>query len=174
MKKQRGLLLLTFGCWLLMYASLWAQPEKIRGVFGSGGGTTQDASIRLTGTFGQALAGKSTGVSNQSWGGFWYTIRLVPVVSENPAMPTHFSLDRSYPNPCSETTTIRYGLPENTSVVLTIYDIQGRQVGRPVVETQPTGFYELTLNAGSLAPGTYVYRLKAGGFEATQKLVVVR
>lgn len=174
MKKRRGLLLLTFGCWLLMCASLWAQPEKIRGVFGSGGGITQDASIRLTGTFGQALAGKSTGAANQSWGGFWYTIRLVTVASENPVMPTHFSLDQSYPNPCSETTTIRYGLPAPTPVVLTIYDLQGRQVGRPVVETQQAGFYELKLNAGSLVPGMYFYRLKAGGFEATRKLVVVR
>jgi hypothetical protein len=151
-----------------------AQAASVRGVFGTGGGTVQDANHRLSGTFGQPLAGKTTGPSNESQGGFWYTIEQVVEVTDSPTLPTVYSLDQNHPNPFGTTTTITYGLPTASVVDLAVYDVQGRLAAKPTSEHQTAGYYELELRAERLAPGIYFYRLTAGNFVATRKMVLVK
>lgn len=151
-----------------------AQPAAVRGVFGTGGGTVQDVNHRLSGTFGQPLVGKTTGPSNESQGGFWYTIEQVVEGTELPMLPMVYSLDQNYPNPFNSATTIAYGLPEASAVELAIYDVQGRLAAKPKRERQAAGYYEVRLEATDLPPGIYFCRLTAGDFVATRKMVLVK
>jgi hypothetical protein len=95
-------------------------------------------------------------------------------ISEGSALPTEFSLFQNYPNPFNPTTTIRYALPKGAKVVLVVYDVLGRKTMELVNETKAAGFYEVSLNASRLASGTYLYRLQAGEYVETKKLVVVK
>ncbi len=95
-------------------------------------------------------------------------------VSEGSALPTAFALFQNYPNPFNPTTTIRYALPRSAKVVLAVYDVLGRKAMELVNETKAAGFYEVSLNAGSLSSGTYLYRLQAGEYVETRKMVVMK
>jgi|GEM_PF-1477808 len=89
----------------------------------------------------------------------------------NGALPTTYALYQSRPNPATGNATIAFDLPEDTKVTLTVYDISGRKVTTVVDETMTVGTHERTVSG--LAPGVYVYRLEAGAFTASRKMVVV-
>ncbi|MBW1898138.1 MAG: T9SS type A sorting domain-containing protein [Deltaproteobacteria bacterium] len=89
-------------------------------------------------------------------------------------VPTIFALYQNYPNPFNPVTTIRYQLPKETKVVLKIYDILGAEVMVLVKENREAGVYEVNLNAQSLASGTYIYRIIAGEFVETKKMILLK
>jgi hypothetical protein len=68
----------------------------------------------------------------------------------------------NYPNSFSNTTTIRYGIPSPSTVVLEIFDILGRSVSRLMQQYQARGIYEISWNPNGLANGIYFCRLKSG------------
>jgi hypothetical protein len=80
---------------------------------------------------------------------------------------------QNHPNPFHHTTQISYSLPTTTEVTLSIYDITGRLVETLVNETQQPGIHQVRWNRESNASGVYFYRLKAGEFVETRKMVVV-
>src|SRR3989338_2876012 len=71
-----------------------------------------------------------------------------------PGIPTEFSLEQNYPNPFNPVTIIRYALPHNTEVNLTIYNLLGQEVEILINEYQPAGTYEASFNASALPSGT--------------------
>lgn len=83
-------------------------------------------------------------------------------------------LMQNYPNPFNPTTTIRYALPERTQVTLSVFNTLGQQVAAPVNDTQDAGLHEVRFDGSGLASGVYFYRLSAGGFIQTNKLVILR
>jgi hypothetical protein len=85
--------------------------------------------------------------------------------------PTAYALYQSRPNPAAGNAIIDFDLPETAPVTLTVYDISGRTVRTVVDETLTTGEHEAEVSG--LAPGVYVYRLKAGEFNAAKKMVIV-
>jgi|GEM_PF-1854127 len=89
-------------------------------------------------------------------------------------LPDHYALDAAYPNPFRTTAKIRYALPENTHVVLEVYDVLGRRVKRLVDGDQKAGRYEQRLKGRDMAAGVYFYRIKAGSFSKTHKLVLLK
>lgn len=89
-------------------------------------------------------------------------------------LPTEFDLAANHPNPFHEATTIRYALPEATHVRLSIYDALGRLVATLVDEERPAGRHEATWSARALASGVYVYRIEAGPFQQSRRMLVVR
>jgi hypothetical protein len=95
-------------------------------------------------------------------------------VSELDQIPTEYSLAQNYPNPFNPSTVISYGLPHDDKVRLEVYDLAGRLVTRLVDETQKAGNHQVTFTNKSLASGTYFYRLQAGAFSATHKLVLIK
>ena len=90
------------------------------------------------------------------------------------ALPDAFTLETSFPNPVRTQATIRYALPEATGVTLTVYDVMGREVMRLVDGAMPLGFHEVQMDTSDLPSGTYLYRLRAGAFTQTKRMLVVR
>jgi len=78
------------------------------------------------------------------------------------------------PNPFTSSTTIRYDIPRDAQVTLTVYDVLGRKVTTLVSSRQPAGSHETQLDGGSLASGVYFCRLTAGDSHDTKKLVILK
>ena len=89
------------------------------------------------------------------------------------SLPTEFSLSQNAPNPPKGRIVIRYALPTGQRVVLKLHDLAGREVMRLVDGDRPPGFHTVTLDASSLASGLYFYRIQAGGFTQSRKMIVV-
>jgi hypothetical protein len=95
------------------------------------------------------------------------------------ALPARYTLEQNYPNPFNPVTSIRYALPIDSKVSLKIYDVLGREVITLVDETQSAGFKSVTWksvnSAGLSVPsGIYFYRIQAGLFTQTKKLVLIK
>ena len=88
-------------------------------------------------------------------------------------------LSQNFPNPFNPTTTIKYSIPsaqkDNSQFVrLSVYDILGREVATLVNKQQQPGQYEIKFDASHLPSGTYIYRLTAGGFSQSKKLILLK
>ena len=110
---------------------------------------------------------------NQDVGSGKYTLKIV-----NPR-PEGFTLLPNFPNPFNPVTTIKYNLPEQTMVRLTIFDILGRQVRTLVNQQQEPGFKSIQWNARddfgrSVGAGVYIYRIEAGDFHKTNKMILMK
>ena len=79
-----------------------------------------------------------------------------------------------FPNPFNLSTTIRYGLPTRSHVTLTVFNTLGQLVAMLVQGEQEAGFHEVQFDASGLASGVYLYRLTAGSYVETRKLILVR
>ncbi len=101
------------------------------------------------------------------------------LTAEVAALPTQFALENNYPNPFNPTTTIKYQLPADVRVNVTIYNIQGQVVRTLVSEDQKAGYYTIQWDgrseAGtSVATGIYIYRINAGSFVTAKKMVMMK
>jgi len=88
--------------------------------------------------------------------------------------PVEFALEQNYPNPFNPTTTIQFSIPEKAVVRLAIYDILGRQVTGLVNEERDAGTFKVNFDAARFASGTYFYRLEAGSFVQTKKMLLLK
>jgi len=102
-------------------------------------------------------------------------IYLVPsAVEDNELLPAKYSLLQNFPNPFNPTTTIRYQLPKDGLVILKIYDILGREVATLVNEEKVAGKYEVNFNASSLVSEVYIYKIQAGEFVNSKKMLLLK
>jgi hypothetical protein len=92
----------------------------------------------------------------------------------NESLPKEFALHGNYPNPFNPTTNIEYDLPSAVRVRLTVYDVLGRQVATLVDADQAGGRYRIIWDAAPYASGTYFYRLEAGEYAKTVKMIVLK
>ena len=89
--------------------------------------------------------------------------------------PAHeFALLQSFPNPFNPSTTIRYGLATRSHVTLTVFNTLGQEVAELVNGEQEPGYHEVTFDGRNLASGVYLYRMQAGGYVETKRLLLVR
>ena len=93
---------------------------------------------------------------------------------DDKSIPTEFSLEQNYPNPFNPSTTIRIQMPVLSFVTIKIYDVLGSEITTLVSEEKPAGFHSIEFNASSLASGIYFYRIQAGTFVETKKMVLLR
>jgi len=94
-------------------------------------------------------------------------------------IPEAFALHQNYPNPFNPITTLRYDLPENSFVNITVYDLLGKKVKTLVNTTQNAGFKSVIWNATNnqgnpVSAGVYLYKIQAGEFVQTKKMVLLK
>jgi hypothetical protein len=89
-------------------------------------------------------------------------------------LPRNWELAQNFPNPFNPSTTIRYALPERSHVTLKVYDALGQQVAILVNGEKPQGYHEVTFEARNLPTGVYFYRMQAGSYTETKKLLLAR
>jgi hypothetical protein len=95
-------------------------------------------------------------------------------VNEISSFPHQHSLSQNYPNPFNPTTIIRYQIPELSFVTIKVYDVLGNKIITLVNEEKPIGNYEVEFDAINLPSGIYFYRLQAGSFIETKKMVLIK
>ncbi len=89
-------------------------------------------------------------------------------------LPNEYKLLQNYPNPFNPTTKINYQIPELSFVTLKVYDVLGSEVATLVSEEKPFGSYEVEFDATILSSGIYFYRLQAGSFVETKKMILIK
>ncbi|RMF57416.1 MAG: T9SS C-terminal target domain-containing protein, partial [Calditrichaeota bacterium] len=95
------------------------------------------------------------------------------IAASDEKTPEHFALFQNYPNPFNPTTTIAYQLPRAVHVTLKIYNVLGQEVATLVDKPMAAGSHKAVWDASGLAAGVYLYRLTAGDFRQSKKLVVL-
>ena len=103
----------------------------------------------------------------------------VGVDNRNETFPHGFALEQNFPNPFNPSTTIRYELPEDGLVNITIYDITGRHISTLVSSHQNAGYKSIQWNATNnhgepVSAGVYLYKIQAGEFLQTKKMVLLK
>jgi hypothetical protein len=94
--------------------------------------------------------------------------------NENSTVPNKFQLSQNYPNPFNPSTIIRYELPKNELVTMTIYNLLGQKVAELINEKQNAGTHEVNFNANRLSSGVYFYSITAGTFTSTKKMLLLK
>ncbi|NQV41855.1 MAG: T9SS type A sorting domain-containing protein [Candidatus Marinimicrobia bacterium] len=88
--------------------------------------------------------------------------------------PATYALSTNYPNPFNPSTIINYEIGQSELVKLTVYNVLGQEVMVLVNDFQQAGAHEIQFQAGALASGIYMYRLEAGNFTSTQKMILMK
>jgi len=103
-------------------------------------------------------------------------VKEITDVKDNPSANNlkDFGLKQNYPNPFNSSTVISYHLPKSEFVTLRVYDILGREVAVLVNAEKKAGTYSVPFDASHLPSGTYFYRLTAGAFTSTMKMILLR
>lgn len=95
-------------------------------------------------------------------------------IKNNPQVISSYKLDQNYPNPFNPSTAIKYQIPTASHVMLKVYDILGREVETLVNENKSAGQYSVTFNSSKLASGVYLYRIQAGNYVETKKMILLK
>ena len=101
-------------------------------------------------------------------------INKLIVQSSSFNVPVAYSLDQNYPNPFNPATKISWQAPVDGHQTLIVFDVLGNEVAVLVDEFRPAGRYEATFEAGNLASGIYLYKLQAGDFIQTNKMILMK
>jgi hypothetical protein len=89
-------------------------------------------------------------------------------------LATEYKLEQNYPNPFNPTTSIKYQIPTVAHVTLKVFDVLGREVATLVDGIEEPGYKSVRWNANDVASGLYFYRLQAGSFIETKKMLLLR
>ena len=95
-------------------------------------------------------------------------------VEDNASAPSKFELSQNYPNPFNPSTIISYNIPKAANVTLKVYDVLGKEVATLVNQFQSANSYKVRFNASSLSTGVYIYKLEAGNFTMTKKMLLLK
>ena len=99
---------------------------------------------------------------------------VVKVENKKSELPVAYGLMQNYPNPFNPTTTINYSLPKSQNVKIEIYDMLGRKVKTLVDGYTEAGYHSVYFNASGLSSGIYIYRIIAGNFIQTKKMLLLK
>ena len=105
-----------------------------------------------------------------------YSNQIVDNVENNQVtiFPDQFFLNQNYPNPFNPSTTITFKIPNSEFTTLKVYDILGREVSTLVSKKLNQGSHTYTFDVTNLASGAYYYRLEAGNFVQTRKMIYLK
>jgi len=150
--------------------------ETVR--YNSDGSNPWIAEVNQYAGIGKGLA-LGSDLSLYAVGMFYYSVlkysQSIPTgVEQNSEIPKKFNLDQNYPNPFNPSTKIQYSIPQSSSVTLKVFDILGNEIETLVNEEKPIGTYEITWYAVNLPSGIYFYKLQAGNFIETKKMILMK
>ena len=111
---------------------------------------------------------------NDNKGAIYIDFDEVTAAGQTITPPQQFSLAQNYPNPFNPSTTIKFELPHSSWVSLTVYDVLGREVSVLMNERREVGVHEVRFDGSNLASGVYFYRIQAGSFIQSKKLLLLR
>ena len=170
-------LLLTFLLIIIFAPSLLAQTlTHKRLTVSSGGGLSSDGTFSNQVVIGQTAFGESSDSLFSGGGGFlgggddWMT----SIDDVEDIIPLKFELSPNYPNPFNPSTTIKYTLAEQSHVRLEIYNILGQRVEVILDESKDAGSHTEIWQANDVPSGVYFYRIVAGDFEDTRKMMLLK
>jgi len=148
-------------------------------VLGGGFVVAASGNTKVISSVGEPFVGSSqageNGVGSGFMAGFVSTLLSTGVSgNDGEEIPATYELSQNYPNPFNPKTVIRSQLPVAGDVSLVVYDVLGREVAVLVNEQRVAGRYQDRFDATGLASGVYFYRMQAGNFVQTRKLLLVR
>jgi len=123
---------------------------------------------------GQILVGSGrNGITGQDEG-YLLAVDGINSVDESQLTLRNFVLHQNYPNPFNPSTSIQYQVSNISNISLKVYDVLGNEVATLVNEEKPAGSYEVNFNASKLSSGVYFYRIQAGSFVETKKMILLK
>lgn len=99
---------------------------------------------------------------------------IVGIKNITTSIPTEYSLSQNYPNPFNPATKIKFAIISSSNVKITVYDVTGKEVQTLVNERLQAGTYETTFEGSALTSGVYFYRLQAGDFSETKRMMMIK
>ena len=122
-------------------------------------------------TLGSEISAWATGVGDT----VYRFHRTLTGVNEHPQpMPGEFSLSQNYPNPFNPRTTIRFSLSSRSQTLIKVFDLPGRELATLVDGSTEAGAHSVEWDASSLASGVYLYRIQAGDWIETRKMLLLK
>lgn len=103
-----------------------------------------------------------------------FTIRTIGIKQISSEIPGSFKLLNNYPNPFNPVTNIKFDLPKDVFITIKICDLRGREIKTIVNEFKNAGSYIVSFNGSELASGVYFYRIQAGDFVQTKRMVLIK
>lgn len=95
-------------------------------------------------------------------------------IAQRGGVPKEFMLEQNFPNPFNPSTTIHIELPHASRVILSVYNVLGQEVLTLIDGEKPAGIFDVRFSASNLSSGTYVYRLRAGEYVSTKRMLIVK
>jgi len=165
--------------WILPVASAVFAGTEGHAVFLStdGAATWSAANSGITDKYGYALTTFGGYLFVGTEGGIWKRpiSQLITAASDRrDILPDGFKLSQNYPNPFNPSTTIHFELPKQSQVRLDLFNMLGQSVMQVLDEKRQAGVYDVQIRAGNLSSGMYFYRLTAGDFVQTKKMVLMK
>lgn len=102
------------------------------------------------------------------------SFKLVTGIEDEEQVPSEYELNQNYPNPFNPATNFSYALPKGSYVKLVIFDIKGKEVITLVDEYQQEGYYNINHVFSTLSSGVYIYKLTAGSFSDSKKMLFIK
>ncbi len=118
---------------------------------------------------------KNNSTDGLPWGDPWWFKNGPTGIKPQPSgVPAEFALEQNYPNPFNPTTEIEFSLPSTAQVRLTLYNLLGQEVATLAIGEMKAGNHAVTFDASRLASGVYLYKLTAGNYVSTKKMVLMK
>lgn len=105
---------------------------------------------------------------------FTFTIPTTSILSDNNEIPENFVLIPNYPNPFNNSTTIEFGLPTETQVDISVWDIKGRRIAVLAQNHFSAGYQRIVWDANGLPAGAYFIRFNAGDYLSVRKAILIK
>jgi len=99
---------------------------------------------------------------------------LLTIINIENTFPNSFVLSQNYPNPFNPSTKISYSVPKTSFVAIKVYDVLGKEITTLVNGEKSVGDYEVEFNGRNLSSGVYFYKMQAGDFVETKKLILMK
>lgn len=159
------------------YISMMTSVTGLRGVHSMGNGhymvTNATGVHEIDSATGNLIRTVVTG-ANYQYVSLYNSDNLVSLGNQQNFIPERYELFTNYPNPFNPSTQIKFSIPENANVKLTVYDVTGRVISKLIDGHVNAGTYEATFSADGLNSGVYFYRLEANDFSENKKMIFLK